>query len=358
MSGICCVTNCRKRLERNKRNVKSFSFPNDVKRRKQWIQAVQSVQKNWIPSSFNRICNEHFKKTDFYTSDKSNELLLKASAVPTIFTGNHLMICTQDHIMQKYIGVFTKAAADMEDKELKTTRIIKPETIKHENEGVYTDADMIEETTEISPNVIEEYIIEEDPLHGQTTYKFAATSSKFYGGQEEASDSDEDTTAAHMETEADDTSLTLKLSKLISEENISSSCAEKLLSILKQHGHTELPKKTEELATELIEPENEEIEHMNKVLDYVAAEAKDIEAKIQFKLNFLSKCLNRIECKMQAMAARPMMDNVGGNDIFTGTFLNVFPIETMEKLTELEEKIDEDDELVRIYFLQKKTFNN
>uniref|UniRef100_A0A1B0D256 DUF4806 domain-containing protein n=1 Tax=Phlebotomus papatasi TaxID=29031 RepID=A0A1B0D256_PHLPP len=236
-------------------------------------------------------------------------------------------------------------ATDMEDKELKTTRIIKPETIKHENESVYTDADMIEETTEISPNVIEEYIIEEDPLHGQTAYKYAATSSKFYGGQEEASDSDEDATAAHIETEADDTSLTLKLSKLISEENISSSCAEKLLSILKQHGHTELPKKTEELSTELIEPENEEIEHMNKVLDYVAAEAKNIEAKIQFKLNFLSKCLNRIECKMQAMAARPMMDNVGGQDIFTGTFLNVFPIDTMEKLTELEEKIDEDDEL-------------
>ncbi|XP_055681655.1 THAP domain-containing protein 5-like isoform X2 [Lutzomyia longipalpis] len=333
MSGICCVTSCRKRLERNKRNVKSFSFPNDTKRRKLWVQAIQSVQKNWVPSAFNRICNEHFKQNDFYTSEKTKELLLKTNAVPSIFhVSDHVEVVERRPL-----------------RSAKSSSITSP-TIKHENEASsFNEDDIIENDpgTEVgNPTVIEEYIIEQDPLTGNTEYKFSGTTTKFYG-QVEASDSEEDMGQETIEEVHgdDDTSLTLKLSKLISEENISSACAEKLLSILKQHGHAELPKKSEELHPEIVEPENEEIEHMNKVLDYVVAEAKDIEAKIQFKLNFLSKCLNRIECKVQALAVRPIV--TAGKDFYpvSTTFTSLFPIDSIEKLTEVEEKIDEDESM-------------
>uniref|UniRef100_A0A1L8DKQ9 Putative 52 kDa repressor of the inhibitor of the protein kinase n=1 Tax=Nyssomyia neivai TaxID=330878 RepID=A0A1L8DKQ9_9DIPT len=325
MSGTCCVLNCGRRLERNKRNVKSFSFPNDTKRKKLWINAIQTVQKNWVHSAFSRICSEHFKQSDFYTSEKTKEMLLKTTAVPSLFHD-------QVEIVERRSFKAAKST---------------PITVKHEVvDEPFNEDDIIEndQGTEMNATVIEEYIIEEDPLTGNAVaqYKFAPSTSKYYG-QVEASDSEEELAATVEEIHgADDTALTLKLSKLISEENISSSCAEKLLNILKQHGHAELPKKSEELHPELIEPENEEIEHMNKVMDYVAAEARDIEAKIQFKLNFLSKCLNRIECKVQALAVRPV--GMSGKDYYTNTtFTSLFPIDSIDKLTEIEEKIDEDE---------------
>ncbi|XP_059615191.1 uncharacterized protein LOC132260839 [Phlebotomus argentipes] len=326
MSGLCCVTSCPKRLDKNR---KTFPFPSETKRKKQWVQAIQHVHKNWIPLAFNRICSEHFKPNDFYLNQNAKEYVLKQTAVPSIF--------------QKEAPA---PAPSMKTRQASFTAI----PIKNENDFSYEEED-IEQADDANTTVIEEYLIEEDPLTGNAEeYKYSASTSKFYG-QEEASDSD-DGEVIEMLQSPEDSSLTLKLSKLISEENISSSCAEKLLSILKQHGHAELPKKSEELV-ETLEPDiadtadiadNEEIDHMNKVLDYVTEEAKNIEAKMQFKLNFLSKCLNRIECKLQAISAR-RMDSNSSSDLLASTFINLFPIENIEKLMQIEDKIGEDDEL-------------
>ncbi|XP_059615192.1 uncharacterized protein LOC132260840 [Phlebotomus argentipes] len=320
MSGICCVSTCRRRLERNRKNVKSFPFPNDSKRRKIWIAAVQNVQKNWTFSTFNRICNEHFKSSDFYANEKTKEITLKTTAVPSIFL--------------KDASVVVKSIS---------TRLnpFPSIPIKSENDVNYNDDDnMIENPEDVNTTVIEEYLIEEDPLTGNAEFKYSASTSKFYG-QEEASDSDDGEVIEMLQSPDD--SLTSKLSKLISEENMSNACAAKLLRILKQHGHAELPKKSEELV-EAQDPENEEIEHMNKVLDYVTAEARDIEAKMQFKLNFLSKCLNRIECKVQAMTSQPI-DSGPSTDLYATAYMNLFPIENIDKLMQVEEKIGEDEDL-------------
>ncbi|GAB0099362.1 hypothetical protein DMENIID0001_152180 [Sergentomyia squamirostris] len=328
-SSYCCVLSCRKRLERNKRNISSFSFPNDTKRKNQWINAIQKVQKNWVPSAFNKICSDHFKKTDFILNDKTQELLLKTTAIPCIFT--------KESPRQK-----DKLSSKEPPAKMRKTAHTSP-IVKHENDLVYqSDEHDGVQAADGGQVIIEEYIMDGDPLIDETDYKYEGLASKFYG-QEEASDSDGGSVHEDMYSgEQTDTSLTLKLSKLISEENISSSCAEKLLSILKQHGHAELPKKTIELVQP--EPEFEEQDQMSKLLDYVVAETKDIEAKMQFKLNFLSKCLNRIECKVSAMSTRPM-SHEPINELFSGLG-NIFPITTMEQLMDIEDKFSGEDENV------------
>ena len=72
-SSVCCV----------------FSIPCEIPKRKKWLHAINRVvNKNnaWIPSRYDVLCSEHFRKEDFELSRHKTLQILKKTAVPSLFS--------------------------------------------------------------------------------------------------------------------------------------------------------------------------------------------------------------------------------------------------------------------------------
>lgn len=59
MPEYCCAVGCRNKRG-DKANLSFYRFPRDLARRQKWIAAIS--RKNWTPTDFTRICNDHFIK--------------------------------------------------------------------------------------------------------------------------------------------------------------------------------------------------------------------------------------------------------------------------------------------------------
>ena len=57
MVNNCCVVGCTNYVGK-KPGLRFYSFPSDTQRREKWVAAVR--RKDWQPSKYTRICNEHF----------------------------------------------------------------------------------------------------------------------------------------------------------------------------------------------------------------------------------------------------------------------------------------------------------
>ena len=89
----CCVFNCTSGYPSNKEKVRLLSFPpkTSVKTRKAWIEAVN--RKDYNITTTSKICEKHFKATDFVPKelnvDRHNKpkklATLKPNAVPSLY---------------------------------------------------------------------------------------------------------------------------------------------------------------------------------------------------------------------------------------------------------------------------------
>ncbi|XP_045496285.1 THAP domain-containing protein 2-like isoform X3 [Colias croceus] len=73
-------TNYDKKIKKDK-GISYHRFPSDEEYLQFWISVVrqQRCEHNWMPSSSSRICSNHFKNEDKYTSKKGLTLLMKNS---------------------------------------------------------------------------------------------------------------------------------------------------------------------------------------------------------------------------------------------------------------------------------------
>ncbi|KAL1488638.1 hypothetical protein ABEB36_014438 [Hypothenemus hampei] len=75
----CCSSiNCVK----NSANSRMFAFPANPVRRAIW---VQNMQRDFIPTSGSRLCENHFEKSQFESNRQDGWKKLKPNAVPTLF---------------------------------------------------------------------------------------------------------------------------------------------------------------------------------------------------------------------------------------------------------------------------------
>ncbi|KAK3907896.1 Transposable element P transposase [Frankliniella fusca] len=82
MAPRCCAPLC---SNSHKSGHSLITFPKDLTRRQLWIKAIG--RENWTPKSHERICEIHFKPTDWIDRTSSHKLL-KSSAVPTLLCRN------------------------------------------------------------------------------------------------------------------------------------------------------------------------------------------------------------------------------------------------------------------------------
>ncbi|XP_020286360.1 THAP domain-containing protein 3-like isoform X2 [Pseudomyrmex gracilis] len=82
----CAVNKCPS--SKGKNQIHFFKFPLLIEPvLRQWIQATG--RENWIPGESSRICELHFKPTDFHNKPMSKRKLLKTDVVPTVKVANH-----------------------------------------------------------------------------------------------------------------------------------------------------------------------------------------------------------------------------------------------------------------------------
>lgn len=82
--GYCMVSNCLNRKDR-----RSFKFPRHKYRQILWIEAIGSLgPKEWHSNKDYRICQDHFKPSDF--EGKGHRL--KRQAVPSIFNDSKIYL--------------------------------------------------------------------------------------------------------------------------------------------------------------------------------------------------------------------------------------------------------------------------
>ena len=96
MVATCCVPFCKSgysSVRRTKKKTGFFQFPSNAERKAAWIRAIH--RKNFVPSTYSRVCSIHFKEEDFVTQRRDSnprrhsgplkKKTLKPDAVPSVF---------------------------------------------------------------------------------------------------------------------------------------------------------------------------------------------------------------------------------------------------------------------------------
>ncbi|XP_018561768.1 THAP domain-containing protein 4 [Anoplophora glabripennis] len=137
---VSCLL-CKNQM-RHTRHKSFHRFPRNPKRYEKWIECINMV--NWVPKKYDRICSDHFEKTDFYFS--KNKKRLKIDAVPN----PNLKAKEADPIRRSRIGSVkrevkregsihnSRSLRPLSESEKRMTRMEARRNMTTERRGAYT----------------------------------------------------------------------------------------------------------------------------------------------------------------------------------------------------------------------------